>query len=191
MWLYSHEHGRMRTTMLKNAYRIGTVCCVFLCTLLAACQIQALHSTKPQTTDDAGSIPAALRSIEIADPNSRFDQLVRNELQFTTSGGPEKTGDLPYTLTLNTSKSIRSVGISDVDFGPRAFFITISSKYILRDARLAAPIAQGSQQGTASYDRVDQEFANIRSERDAEIRAAKAAALRIRHALALALEKSL
>lgn len=177
--------------MLKSANRKAVILCVLLSGMLAACQIQPLHSTTPQATTNNDSIPAVLQSIQIEDPRSRFDQLVRNELQFAIAGGPERTGDLPYTLSLDTTKSIRSVGISDVDFGPRAFFITISSKYVLKDARQAAPIAQGSQEGTASYDRVDQEFANIRSERDAEIRAAKAAALRIRHALTLALSKSL
>lgn len=177
--------------MLKITKLTATALFVFLCALMAGCQIQALHSTNSQASVDDGSIPSVLRSIQIADPKSRLDQLVRNELQFALAGGPERAGELPFTLSLNTKKSVRSVGISDVDFGPRAFFITISSKYVLRDARKAAPIAQGTQEGTASYDRVDQEFANIRSERDAEIRAAKAAALRIRHTLTLALEKSL
>lgn len=177
--------------MPKIANPTASIICVFLCIFLAACQIQALHSTSPQATVDTDSIPAVLRSIEIDDPKTRFDQLVRNELQFAVAGGSKRTGDLPYTLSLSTTKSIRSIGISDVDFGPRAFFVTISSKYVLRDVRKAAPLAQGSQQGTASYDRVDQEFTNIRSERDAEIRAAKAAALRIRQALAIAIEKSL
>ena len=131
-----------------------------------------------------------MASIEIADPKSRLDQLVRNELQFSLSGGPQSTGSSPYELSLNTSKKIRSVGISDVDFGPRAFFIDISSNYILTDRRKAVPIAQGTEEATASYDRVDQEFANVRSERDAEIRAAKATALRLRQAIAIALKKA-
>lgn len=177
--------------MPKIANPIANIVCVFLCTFIAGCQIQALHSTGPQAILGEDSVTAALQSLEIEDPKNRFDQLVRNELQFAVAGGAKRTGDLPYTLSLSSSKSIRSIGISDVDFGPRAFFITISSKYVLRDARKAAPLAQGSQQGTASYDRVDQEFTNIRSERDAEIRAAKATALRIRQALALAIEKSL
>lgn len=176
--------------MPKIANQKAVILSVLLGGMLAACQIQPLHSTNPRATTNTNSIPAVLKSIQIADPQSRFDQLVRNELQFALAGGTERTGDLPYTLSLDTKKSIRSVGISDVDFGPRAFFITISSKYVLKDTRQAAPIAQGTQEGTASYDRVDQEFANIRSERDAEIRAAKATALRIRHALTLALSKS-
>lgn len=177
--------------MPNLASTTATLLCLLSCAFIAACQIQPLHSTNSAAGLDDGSIPSILRSIEVADPKSRFDQLVRNELQFALAGGTERTGELPFTLTLNTKKSVRSVGISDVDFGPRAFFVTISSAYILRDTRKAAPVAQGTQEGTASYDRVDQEFANIRSERDAEIRAAKAAALRIRHALSLALEKSL
>lgn len=158
---------------------------------LAACKVEPLYSAAPQAaTLETASIPNILRSIEIADPKSRFDQLVRNELQFALSGGTERAGVLPYQLEIDTLKSVRSVGISDVDFGPRAFFITISVNYVLKDARKAAPVAQGVQEGTASYDRVDQEFNNARSERDAEIRAAKAAALRLRHALALALNET-
>jgi len=155
---------------------------------LAGCQVQPLHSTA--ALSDGSSLSSTLASVEIADPKSRLDQLVRNELQFSLSGGSRPTGSSPYELTLNTSKKIRSVGISDVDFGPRAFFIDISSSYILTDRRKAVPIAQGSEQATASYDRVDQEFANVRSERDAEIRAAKATALRLRQAIAIALKKA-
>lgn len=159
--------------------------------ILSACQIQPLYSAKPITASSNNStISEALRSIQISEPNTRLDQLVRNELQFSLSGGTSRTGDLPYTLELKTSKSITSIGISDVDFGPAAFFITITASFVLKDARKAVAIAQGTEEGTAGYDRVDQEFTNIRSERDAEIRAAKAAALRLRQTLALAIEKS-
>lgn len=155
---------------------------------LAGCQVQPLHSTA--ALSDGSSLSTALASIEIADPKSRLDQLVRNELQFSLSGGTSATGNLPYELRLNTNKKVRSVGISDVDFGPRAFFIDISANYVLIDRRKAAPIAQGTEEATASYDRADQEFANVRSERDAEMQAAKAAALRLRQALAIALKKA-
>ena len=155
---------------------------------LAGCQVQPLHSTA--ALSDGSSISAALASIKITDPKSRLDQLVRNELQFSLSGGTSATGTLPYELTLNTKKKIRSVGISDVDFGPRAFFVDISADYVLIDRRKAVPIAQGTEEATASYDRADQEFANVRSERDAEMQAAKATALRLRQAIAIALKKA-
>lgn len=150
--------------------------------------MQPLHSTAAVNSGNE-SISEALQSIAISEPKTRLDQLVRNELQFSLSGGAQPDGTLPYTLLLTTTKSVRSVGISDVDFGPRAFFVTVSASYVLNDGRLAAPIAQGTQEGTASYDRVDQEFTNLRSERDAEIRAAKTAALKIRQALAVSLDR--
>ena len=160
--------------------------------LLSACQVQPLYSQKTLSQSGQTSLSAALQSITISDPKTRFDQLVRNELQFyLTSGSGQASGELPLILELTAEKTGRSVGISDVDVGPRAFFVTITAHYVLKDSRKAAPIAQGSQEGTATYDRVDQEFANIRSERDAEIRAAKAAALRLRQALAIALNKTL
>lgn len=155
---------------------------------LVGCQIQPLHSTA--ALSDASSVSAALSSIDISPPRTRLDQLVRNELQFSLSGGTKPTGDLPFELLLKTRKEVRSVGISDVDFGPRAFFVDIIADYVLKDRRKAVPIAQGTEEATASYDRVDQEFANVRSERDAEIRAAKSTALRLRQILAIALEKA-
>ncbi|MEP1443089.1 MAG: hypothetical protein ABJK39_08775 [Hyphomicrobiales bacterium] len=155
---------------------------------LAGCQVQPLHSTA--ALSDGSAISSALASINVAEPKTRLDQLVRNELLFSLSGGTSPTGDLPFELTMRTNKKVRSVGISDVDFGPRAFFVDISTDYVLKDRRKAAPIAQGTEQGTASYDRVDQEFTNVRSERDAEIRAAKATALRLRQALAIALQRA-
>ncbi len=155
---------------------------------LAGCQVQPLHSTA--ALSDGSALGSTLASVEIAEPNSRLDQLVRNELQFSLSGGTQPTGNSPYELRFITRKQVRSVGISDVDFGPRAFFVDISSDYVLTDRRKAAPIAQGTEKATASYDRVDQEFTNVRSERDAEIRAAKATALRLRQAIAIALKKA-
>ena len=160
-----------------------------ICALwLVGCQVQPLHSTA--ALSDGSSISSALASIDVAEPKSRLDQLVRNELQFSLSGGTSPSGELPFELTMRTSKKVRSVGISDVDFGPRAFFVDISTDYVLKDRRKAVPIAQGTEQATASYDRVDQEFTNVRSERDAEMRAAKATALRLRQALAIALKRA-
>ena len=170
----------------KKILKISGFAITALC--LAGCQVQPLHSTAALT--DGSSLSTTLASIEITDPKSRLDQLVRNELQFSLSGGTQATGSSPYELSFKTNKKIRSVGVSDVDFGPRAFFIDISSDYVLKDRRKAVPIAQGTEQATASYDRVDQEFANVRSERDAEIRAAKATALRLRQAIAIALKKA-
>lgn len=161
-------------------------CVVSVC-LLAACQVQPLHSNGGGNSFESESIASSLQSVEVSDAKTRFDQLVRNELLFDLAGSSTNSGEFPFLLEINTTKSVRSVGISDVDFGPRAFFVTIATQYVLRDARQLAPIAQGRQEGTASYDRVDQEFANIRAERDAEIRAAKATALRLRHAISLAL----
>ncbi|MEM8796154.1 MAG: LPS assembly lipoprotein LptE [Pseudomonadota bacterium] len=160
--------------------------------LLSACRVEPLYGSEPIARETAASVDESsvqeeLRSIDIAPPQSRIDQLVRNELQFSLTGTTQQTGSLPFELDLKTRKSVRSVGISDIDFGPAAFFITVSADYVLRDRRLAAPIAQGTQAGTASFDRVDQEFANIRSEKDAEERAAKTAALKLRQALAIAL----
>jgi len=131
---------------------------------LAGCQVQPLHSTA--ALSDGSSLSTTLASLEITDPKSRLDQLVRNELQFSLSGGTQPTGNSPYELSF------------------------ITSKYVLKDRRKAVPIAQGTEKATASYDRVDQEFANVRSERDAEIRAAKATALRLRQAIAIALKKA-
>ena len=175
--------------MVKNK---RTLCRLILVALLgaavSACQIQPLHQTSVVNADTSPTT-AVLRSIEISQPKNRIDQLVINELQFGLSGSHRPTGELPYTLNIKASKSIRSVGISDIDFGPAAFFITISVNYVLRDARKAAPIAQGTQMATAGYDRVDQEFANVRSEKDADKRAAQTVAQKLRHALVLAINK--
>ncbi len=157
--------------------------------ITAGCQIQPLHSTNSLETNKATKTQTLLQSIIIEEPKSRLDQLVRNELNFKLSANTSSPNTNALILKLDSTKTIRSVGISDVDFGPRAFFVTVKSEYILSDQVKNMIITKGSQQGTGSYDRVDQEFANIRSERDAEIRAAKAAALRIRHALSLALSK--
>lgn len=162
--------------------------CIAAGIFLVGCQVQPLYKAEVGGDDDFSNLTTAFQALEISDPKTRVDQVVRNELSFALTGGNEPTLPTAFTLDLKSNVSIRSVGISDIDFGPAAFFITVQTDYILKDLKLAAPIAQGSETGTAGYDRSDQEFANVRAEKDTTERAAKTAAQKVRHAISLALK---
>ena len=171
----------------SNFLKIGGIS---LALILAGCQVQPLYQVETTTDGDLSGLTSAFQALEISDPTTRVDQVVHNELAFALTGGTEPTLPISYKLDLKSKVTVRSVGISDIDFGPAAFFVTVTTDYVLRDLERAAPIAQGFESGTAGYDRVDQEFANVRSEKDATERAAKTAALKLRHAISLALKSS-
>lgn len=158
--------------------------------VLAACTFSPVYGPAPTgrvVTADLSAITISSPPKPIDAPNiSRIEQKVRNDLIFGFTGG----GAAPpprYTLKLSTLVSQTLLGVTRIETAP-SYSVRVTVAYELADIQSGRIVARGVANGVASYDRLNQAFANVRAQQDAEERAASAAAddIRIRLAAALA-----
>ena len=148
---------------------------------LAGCQVSPLYGTQPGS---AGLSPtaAALQAISIDPPADRTTQLVRNELVFGTGSGNAPT---QYRLALRARSDEQVLGVS----GTGAAFartVRVTASYQLFRLGETVPLVENTAISTASYDSVEQRFANQRATIDAQTRAARDVARTIEAQLAAA-----
>ena len=141
---------------------------------LSACTVSPLYGTRP------GAVPLGLVSVK--EVRTRVAQRVRNALIETL--GPPSVAE-PFTLTLDVGSRVRFF-LTDAETNrTSAGTVTVTAAFSLR-----APdgtVQQGRERARASFDAPLQEFARQRAVRDAEDRAAREAAQRVRLAIAPAL----
>jgi LPS-assembly lipoprotein len=145
--------------------------------VLSGCQVRPLNS--PSTM-------MALKNVTVAPVNERVAQQVRNRLIFGLTGGKGNDG-ARYSVKLKVSTSSSTAIVRQITAEPTASNVTVGVNYTLTDTETNAVITKGKRVGVAAYDRTTQNFANLRSQRNAENRAAKEAAEQIRIAIATAL----
>ncbi|RCL02338.1 MAG: LPS-assembly lipoprotein [Candidatus Tokpelaia sp. JSC189] len=159
-----------------------------LLTILAACSVQPLYSSKT-VGDNLSSVVTPdirrkLSSIAIDSPNDRMTQLVRNQLIFLLSGGADQLATPAYQLALNIHSYVQTA--VRVDIGDRTEYagrasvgtVTAISNYILKDSE-GKPLAMHKRSIISSFDRPRQEYANLAAEENAKKRAAEELAERI------------
>lgn len=147
--------------------------------LAAACTVQPVYAPTPAHE----SMPAAaLSSIYIEPVKDRVGQQVRNELIFLLNGGAGQPATAVYKLDLTVSQSSTKVLVvlNDLDGEPTASSVKVTGKYRLIRTSDDEEIGSRRASAAASYDLTNQEFANIRAKRDAEDRAAREVAERLR-----------
>ncbi len=157
------------------------------CTALAgACTVTPLYSDGGPGTPGTGG--AALGNVSVEEVDTRYAQEVRNHLIFLLSGGAGDPANAPYRLRLSVAKrTISAATIQPVtarEREPTAGRVIMNATYLLVDAATGQPVARGTRQAAASFDRQLQEFAVVRAERDAENRAARELAEMVRLAIA-------
>lgn len=161
----------------------GVVAAVLIGLTLGACTVRPVYmATTP------GQAPAAdLSAISVSDVGDRVAQQVRNNLVFAFTGG--KTAPPPrYDLTINVTSSEARLGFEKDETAP-AYQVTVAVKFQLTERGSGRVILRSASNGIASYDRSNQNFANVRARIDAENRAAQAVADQMQLRLAIALAK--
>lgn len=141
---------------------------------LAACTVQPLYGPTPS----GGSVAQALTRITIDPVDTRVAQELRNKLIFDLTGGAA-VRDPIYRLRLVVTSSEIPLGVTPVESAP-AYAVTVATTYSLIAIGSGDIILRATARGTASYDRVNQVFANVRAKIDAENRAAALVADEIR-----------
>ncbi len=125
----------------------------------------------------------ALDRITIDPVATRVAQQVRNKLIFDLNS---KTGAAAaYRMRLAVSNTEIPLGVTPVESAP-AYSVTVTATYTVTSLATGDIVFRETSRATASYDRVNQVFANVRGRRDAENRAAVLLATDIRIRLSAA-----
>ncbi|MAZ17580.1 MAG: hypothetical protein CL535_14790 [Ahrensia sp.] len=157
--------------------------------LTVGCTVQPLYTP---TASTGVSSPATLAAIHIPEVKDRVGQQLRNHLIFLLNGGSGQPANADYELELNVSTSstkLLTINPTNED-EPTAEKVTVTTKYKLVRVSDDTVVSERRVLATASYDVSGQEFANIRAERDAENRAARDAAERLRAVIAADLKRA-
>jgi LPS-assembly lipoprotein len=120
-------------------------------------------------------LTADLQAIAVEPIKDRIGHYLGNDLSANLNG----TGTTPepkYRLTVTTSETSATPTVSSQIQVANAATVTVTATYTLRPAGGGATIITGTASNAAVYDRTEDRFANLRAQRDAEIRLAKSLA---------------
>lgn len=147
--------------------------------VLSGCQVSPLYGDRagPAGTSATANV---LASITVDPPADRTTQLVRNELLFGLNSG---TQNAQYRLALRATQSENVLGVSGTG-AAIARTVRVTATYQLFARGDDEILATNTVFATASYDAVEQRFANQRATIDAEGRAAREVAATIQAQLA-------
>lgn len=154
-----------------------------LCLGLSACQVTPLYADRSTPGYDMAARPAADIIIEAAD--DRVGQELRNELIFLLHGGAGQPSDARYRVELTVTRTDVGILRNPLDGRATGQNLTVRAEYEITDSATGDVVALRRQSVTTSYDRFEQGFADLRAARDAENRAARELAERLRADLAL------
>ncbi len=147
---------------------------------LSACTFQPLYA--PSASVD-GDLVTELSQVNVKQVDTRVAQQVRNHLIFILGAGnysPDQRYDAHLQITSFERRTSSQTSLSDTTAG----FITVTARYTLIDTQTQKRIAGGNRKASSYFDRTSQIFANQRAVRDAENRASKEVAEKLRHAIA-------
>lgn len=154
---------------------------------LGGCQVRPLYGDRGLQSTGQSTTASALSAIAIDPPADRTTQLVRNELFF---GLDSESVPVQYRLALRAASAEQTLGVG----GTGAAFartVRVTASYQLFALGRPEPLAENTVISTASYDSVEQRFANQRAAIDAEARAARDVARIIEAQLAALFAQSL
>jgi LPS-assembly lipoprotein len=132
--------------------------------------------------------PSALRD-EWGQRPARRDRgghYLAEELKFETNGSGAAAAP-KYRLTITTQETLGGLIVNLHSLTSDAASLTLTANYSLTEIEGGKEVTKGTASATASYDRSQQRFANVRAARDAEIRAATVLADQIRTRVGIAL----
>lgn len=154
---------------------------------LAACQVRPVYA--PAGSAVVGNNPAMvteLASIAIKGQTERVAQALINELIFQLRGGGALV-EPKYRLDLILTTRVSDLAIRAREDIPVAKLVSLTATYTLTEVATSRVVTSDNVYATSSFDVSSQRYANVRAQRDAEDRAARAAAADIRLRLSSAL----
>jgi LPS-assembly lipoprotein len=125
----------------------------------------------------------AMRAIEVTPIPERFGHYLTSDL-ITDLNGTGSTPEPKYRLKVTLTQSTLTPTIESQTNAADAATITATAVYALTPAAGGASAASGVATSSAVYDRTVQRYANLRAQRDVEIRLSRALAAEIELRLA-------
>ena len=175
------------------AARTGLVAAFLAASLLGAgCTVRPLYSDAVAPGASA-PMAAQLALVSVKPVSTRQAQEVRNQLIFLLGGGQGSPGAPGYVLDIAVSSHSSAAAVIQVSTStqsPTSSLLTMTALYTLTDAATGRVVARGRRAISSAYDVPQQQFAALRSERDAENRAARELAEQLRFAIAQDLSKA-
>jgi LPS-assembly lipoprotein len=159
---------------------MATAVLIGIAGLVSACTVQPLYGPTPT----GSTVPDVLASIAVDEVDTRIAQVVRNKVIFDLTGG-EQVADPAYRMKLKVSSQEISLGITREESAP-VYSIIVTATYEISDAKTGLIVLRSTARGNASYNRINQIFANVRGRIDAEEKAAGIVADEIRIRVAAA-----
>ena len=159
--MLSSDHGRLKSR------RAGTwIVLATLAVALAACTVQPLYGPSASGT----SVKATLAKVAIDPVDDRVAQVIRNKLLFDFTGGG--AADTPvYKMHLTVTSRETGLGITNTE-RPPVYSVSVSATYEVKRIDTDKSVLRSTTTMSATYNTVNQVFANTRAKLDAENRAA-------------------
>lgn len=136
---------------------------------LGACSVQPLYG--PSNFTDGSSVQANLTRISVGEVTDRVGQQVRNRVIFQMAGG-KVISDPLYHMTLNVTSREVGLGITAIEASP-VYSVQVQATFKVTRNGTDEVLVSGTSRASASYNRVNQIYANTRAKIDAENRAAE------------------
>ena len=164
-----------RSRVARGGRPVALAASALVALTLAACTVQPLYAPTAAGT----SVATTIASVYIEDVDTRLAQEVRNKLIFGLNGGAGQPANPAYRMKLNVTSSETALGVTTFETAP-AYSITVAATYEVTSVETGKIVYRSTARGTASFDRVNQIYANTRAKLDAGNRAAALAADEIR-----------
>lgn len=171
-----------------RSLRVAAVAIALSATVAAgACTVQPLYGSGPVAGAVAGDMRATLASVSVEPVTTREALQVRNHLIFFLSGGAGNPAHPAYDMNIvvsSSSTAAATIQITGVEQSPSSSLLNMSAAYTLKDRATGEIVARGRRNVASAYDVPRQQYAALRSQQDAENRAARELAELLRHAVA-------
>ncbi len=138
---------------------------------------------------EGGHLREELSAIKIDPISDRLGHYLQNELIFSFNGSGS-TVPPKYRLAIELTEGNQTPLVDIISGRATAGTVVVSANYTLTNMSDGKVITKGSAVTAASYDRTGQRFADVRANRDAEIRDAKSLADQIQTRIAVAMPSS-
>lgn len=162
--------------------RTPRICAVAIAVMLLAGCIRPLYGP---AASGGGSVQDILASTSIDPIPDRIGHFLREDLRFELDGSGMPVSPR-YRLSIAVFNRVQTPIVDTVTGRADAATLVAEATFSMRRIADESIIVSGKAVGSASYDRTQQRFANVRAARDAEIRIAKLLAEQIRTRLAAA-----
>ena len=149
--------------------RYGALGVLAMALALGACSVQPLYG--PASFTDSGAVQQTLTRISVAQVNDRVGQQVRNRVIFQMTGGKAITDPL-YHMTLTVTSREQGMGITVTEASP-IYNVIVQATFAVKKVGTDEVLVSGTSRASASYNYVNQIYANTRAKLDAENRAAE------------------